>query len=650
MTKKKERENLSDLSVDELIEKWRQVKGLLESLEDDYRKAEISEDSYKEAKQKNERKFKQLTEILAGWGITKDQLEAKPAEAAGGGDAGGAAGGGGSEAGSEAAGEAKTTDKAGKKPAETKETKPAKAEESAPSTGQAAAPAQPPTQPGVSMDVIEAKMDTKLEKLSANIDTLKETNSGLSERMSTLNESIGELRSQGTQREGVIKDLQNKMETVDEQVSSISPQKYSKALEKRDKTAGKQDMRIEKLEMKTSDIAKVTGDIRRLLESVGGLENVSNVSKDMRKRLVQVKELYDEIQKLSSRIEKIYIELNKRMENFAVYRSKQENIEGVVKDVIKSVDAVAVRMDDYVTIVNFDNLKKSITDLEIKINTLQEMIGKVIPVARMKIPQPIQDLQEEQEAIQSLMDSLESEYNEGRMKKAAYDVIKNKNVKKIKQIQDALKNEWGRFEKILTGSAKAGTGQAPSQQPKGPEKQVDEVQHEASTENKPLIKKKPAPGKTVPEVVVKKKPLKPITPEKPSKPVQPKPITKEPVPTKPLATKPVPSKPAITKPVTKKTSAGAEFMAMGKMAKQLETGKKAKKIKPAAVKKLIKKPMPVKKPKQEQNKQPKVKAAEPKPSPPMSEKDSMLVALEDSYKKGLLSKEVYEKTKKMLES
>jgi len=170
MTKKKEKENLSDMSVDELIEKWKQVKELLDSLEDDYRKAEISESSYREAKEKNQRKFKQLTEILAGWGITNDQLESKPETGgkAGGGASAAEPGGDAGKAGGEAAIEnigaeapsdetAEPPKTAGKEPAAG-----AQPERAHPQAQPAAAAISPPAQPSVSMDAIEAKIDARM--------------------------------------------------------------------------------------------------------------------------------------------------------------------------------------------------------------------------------------------------------------------------------------------------------------------------------------------------------------------------------------------------------------------------------------------------------------------------------------------------------
>jgi len=619
--KKEPKEDLSNMSVDELIEKWKQIKGLLDTLEDDYRGAEISEDAYKEAKEKNTKKFSQLTEILAGWGITQDQLEEKSAA--------GASAGAAAEKPDEKEGGAAGTAEAAKQPAGSgAKAKPSP--EAAPGGAATAAPAQAavaaPAQPGVSMDVIEAKVDAKIEKVKANIETMKETNAGVSERMQTINESVGELRSQGAQRESVLKDTQSKVESLGEEISAINPTKFSKELEKRDKTAGQQDMRIEKLEVKESEIAKTVGEIRKLLESIGGLENIATVSKEIGEKMADVKEIANDMKKLSTKTERMYVSLNKRMEDFAVYKSKQESMEGVVKDVIKSLDVLSVRMDDYVTMSNFDNLKKTISDLDIRVVTVKNMIGKLIPVARMKIPQQISDLQEEREAIKSLIESIESEYSEGKLTKGRYSIAAKKNLQKLRGIEARLKTEWGRFEKMVVRATKGETGN----------KIETKIPVTKPTAAKPSIAK---PATTRP-VATKPAITKPVAKRKPLKPIAKKPMSiKQP----PARSKPM----KMATKVMKATKTGIKPKKTGVLVKERKVLSRIAKMDKGAGKKpgsapgaSVKRKVPVV--------AKTVKHAETRAKPVKSEADSMLSALEDSYKKGLLSKEAYESTKKML--
>ncbi len=675
--KKKQEENFSDMSVDELQDRWKQIKELLDSLEDDYRNAEISEDAYKEAKEKNTQKFNELTEILKGWGITADQLTAAPE----GGEEK-------KEGGNEGKKGGKPAGDTGKKEKENPPEKPAssgKTEQPEPSGPPAASPAAA----GVSMDVIETKIDAKMEKLKANLDVIKETGTAQSERMQMMSESIGELKSQGTHREGVLSDLQSKFDTLEEQLKEINPNKYNKELEKRDKTSEQQDMRLEKLEVKSTQMAQTVGEIKKLLESIGGLENVAAISKEVGKKLEQVNQRFKDLSQLGSKIERMYTDLNKRMEDFAIYKSKQENLEALSKDLVRSVDTISTRMDDYVTLENFDSLKKNISDVDLKISTLKEMIDKLIPIAKMKIPQPIKDLQEEQEAIKTMLQSMDEEYQAGNLEKDKYEAIHKKNAEKLSGIQGRLKSEWQRFERMVTGASKsaniAQSGGSPSGQKTKPA-QENPVQQspkeEGGNETKPAAKpagkgkpiqpesQKPAetpaeettseeatkgkqPAGEEEQVITKKMKhvmntgsfdgLKKMGKNKEDKPARnddkktaggkkaaPTETRKEGNPKVVAAkTAPVQSKTA-GKPKPAKTKA-----ALPAAGKKGTKGKKNTKTTFKTDADPLKKEVAKEKPKQ------KTEALD---------KQTMMEALEDSFKKGHISKEAYESTKKILEA
>jgi len=610
--KKVEAENLEALSVDELVEKWRQIKDFLSSLEDDYRNAEVSEDAYKEAKEKNERKLKQMGGMITDWGISLDEIQSKAAPAPG--------------AAAEAAGPAKEAkpaaetvaaeEEADEKPEPPKAKKGAKAAEPV----NAAAPIVVAAAPGMSMDVVEAKIAAKSEKMSATIDSVKEAQNRISERLQTLAESIGEFRSQGSQRESVVKELQSRLETVMEQVAEIDPQRFSKELQKRDKSSSQQDMRLEKIEMKVSQVTSTVGEIRKTLESIGGLENIAEVSREIGKKMSQVSSTYSEMTKLASRTERIYLELNKRMEDFAVYKSKQEGMEELAKDMVRSIDTLNVRMENYVTLESFDNLKKNLSDLEMKINALADMIGKLIPIARMKIPEEVRDLQEEREAVQAIMESLESEYNEGKMAKARYEVAKKKNVEKLGRVQEALRKEWDRFEKMVTRSS----GQAGPEAAKAAEK-AEAAGGKAESSPGPVEARREG---------AEPEPMAEQEKEDQSKPIDAKAAKRE------------------EAEETAKEAAGGR-KGKNRAASDGKGSGIAQKAKEKAMAKGKEKAGKEAAPKTSGGKQsskPGGKGMTAKTEPkPMSEKERMLAALEDSFKRGKLSKEAYERSRKLLE-
>jgi len=65
-----EKEKNLDLSVDDLVKQKEEIEMLLSSLEDEYRNASISDKSYKEVKEKNQKRLDQIKSKLEELGIS----------------------------------------------------------------------------------------------------------------------------------------------------------------------------------------------------------------------------------------------------------------------------------------------------------------------------------------------------------------------------------------------------------------------------------------------------------------------------------------------------------------------------------------------------------------------------------------------------
>ena len=71
--------DLTQMSVKEIIQTKDEVKLLLASLEDQYRKAETSDKTYKESKGKNKKKLEEIKNVLIDMGL-RDIVEQPPKE------------------------------------------------------------------------------------------------------------------------------------------------------------------------------------------------------------------------------------------------------------------------------------------------------------------------------------------------------------------------------------------------------------------------------------------------------------------------------------------------------------------------------------------------------------------------------------------
>ena len=283
--------SLMELSVDELIKKRDELRAFLQTLEDDYRKSAISEEAYNEAKRKNQKKLDAVISLLADWGI-KDEPP-KPSE-----------------------------EPSGETPRDTSEEgikeKDVSIEEKSVSSGT------------VDMGLVEEKIKTETDKLQAMIDAVKETGAAMDDRLQKLTESIGEIRSLVYQRESSIRDIIDRLERLEEEVKLMQPERFEKELSKRDRRATEDEMKIEKLEVKVSEIVKIVDRIRRIMESIGGLENISEVNQKIREHMAEIEGAIKYVKQLSKKIEKMYVDMNKKTEDFILYKSKQDTMSEVI--------------------------------------------------------------------------------------------------------------------------------------------------------------------------------------------------------------------------------------------------------------------------------------------------------------------------------
>lgn len=412
MAKKKEDLNdLEQLSVKDLQATKAQMETLLASLEDDFRKAAITEKSYKEVKTKNKAKLDKIKDILYNMGITEESQPPAPASAV-------------------AAMEAVNP--------------------SPLSTPAAPAAAPAAAQPMVMMapradGISEVKFTGEIERIKALIDAIKEGRASTDEKISRVTESVGELRSLVYQREGTAKEHDITFQKLQEQVANLKPEQIEREFAKRDKTLAAEDMRLEKVEFKTADLIKNLGDIRALLKSIGGLENIATVNRQIAEKVAAIDDRSKKTERLANKTEEIFVDISKKMEDFYLFKTKVESVDEVVKELMKSTDNLGVQLKEYVSKTDLESLKEDIAGVNTRLAEVKRLMDLVIPVMKLKIPENIQTLQKEKEAVEMVITSLEDSFRKGKIPKQEFKDAKRKNREKLENIAGQLQKAWQEF-------------------------------------------------------------------------------------------------------------------------------------------------------------------------------------------------------------
>ncbi|MCK5290087.1 MAG: hypothetical protein KAJ56_04000, partial [Candidatus Aenigmarchaeota archaeon] len=328
-----------------------------------------------------------------------------------------------------------------------------------PPAGTPPASAPPPAQSvELIMQKFSEKFNVDIERIKATIDALKEARTSNDERMQTISEGLTELRTTVMQREAGIKEQELKFTSVKELVEDIEPEKINKQFMKRDQFASEMEVRIEKLEVKMEDVIRTTGSINTLLKSIGGLENVANIDHEVAKKMEHMSKTEKSMDNLSSKLEKMFLAMNKNLEDFEVYEARQDNMNEVLNDMVKNVDKLGIKFDNYIDKKDMTKIEGTIETLAEKLELMMKIVKKAVPFAEAEIPKELQVLENKKEDIRSLLSALESEHHKKQISDKEYVTIKKKNEESLEKINEDV----GKIMRNLIGKKEDSTASGPA--------------------------------------------------------------------------------------------------------------------------------------------------------------------------------------------
>lgn len=531
-------------TLDELKRKKDEINALLSSLEDAYNEATILEDDYNDIKARNEKKLKEIEGKI-------DSLESK-----------------GSETGEPepaetpapsqpAEAEAPSYSKYGAPPPPPPDS--ASAPETTPSPGPAAsqpAPAEeppplpqgtqapsPPLAPepkaeaaeqktgkreelskedlrkleneiaGKVKDMVEeigakvsqkdllemknnfTKYETEMEKMKAKVEAASEAKNLLDEKIQRLVEGMAEIRTTVNEREASLKERDVKFEKIMDVMDRLKPESLIVELQKRDRKMEDQKMRIDKLEETTNEMTQMLRRIEKILKDIGSLENVIKVSNEASETLMNMQNMERNNQKTLDKVQGIYAELSKRMEDFMLYRAKQDRMEDLINDALKNMDEVNTKMASLVTRDDLESLQGNMmSSVDSKIESAVAAIPAA-PSGRTESPAGAA-AESEKEEIEDLLKSLEEEVKSGTISKEEYEQMKKANLEKLEKLEKKTEekpspapapepagkdpDESGKEDKESGGKE----GKKPDKEEKGKEEKEEDEKKEKSPERK----------------------------------------------------------------------------------------------------------------------------------------------------------------------
>jgi len=167
------------------------------------------------------------------------------------------------------------------------------------------------------------------------------------------------------------------------------------------------------------------------------------------------------MQKMFDKVQGLYAELSKRMEEFMLYRAKQDRMEDLLTETIKNVDELMTKSAYFIT---KDDLEAFRATLATEVSPTKEEVSY--------------DLASQKEEIEIFLKTLDEEFKNKSISKEEYEKLKKANIDKLKEIESKMKASS--TTNILSEEKQTTSPQ--------PSKEKKEVSKESKEKNEALLK------------------------------------------------------------------------------------------------------------------------------------------------------------------
>jgi len=295
-------------------------------------------------------------------------------------------------------------------------------------------------------------MNGEVERTKALVESTKESRGLMDDKLQHIVESFAEIRSIVYQREAASKEQEVLLDKLKDAMSKVDTARILREFTVRDEQIKDVNTRLEKLERGVKMLSDSNSKIKGLLTDVGSLENILKASKMVKEKLERIQEIEERMKANSSRLDGVYVDMKKKLDEFSTYKVKQDKLEGMANDIFRNVEELTRRLTDFVTKDDLDAARKLIQ------NTKEELVASIEiskRTASPSLPLGTSGLQEEKEEIESLLSMLEENLKNKEISEEEYNNAKSKNLQKLRGIEEKMES----YSRAPPGKGKMQEGQ-----------------------------------------------------------------------------------------------------------------------------------------------------------------------------------------------
>ena len=225
----------------------------------------------------------------------------------------------------------------------------------------------------------------RIEKIDGKLEILTKFRDEMSERATQLAEEIGELRSMILERERSLDKMKSEFEKVQESVSELEPIKIRKEMERREGKILEVSAKLEKIESMVKQLSEENKKFKDLFSKIKSFENLVDMYYDVSRRVSQIKDVKNYVDRVASKVENIFSELNEKLGELENQKDRIEKLDELTVEMTKMLDEMSAKLTHFVKDKDLKDLKKTIEE------DVDKMLKSRVPTVRVRGDKWVQD-------------------------------------------------------------------------------------------------------------------------------------------------------------------------------------------------------------------------------------------------------------------
>ncbi|MEM3373967.1 MAG: hypothetical protein QXE31_01980 [Candidatus Woesearchaeota archaeon] len=278
------------------------------------------------------------------------------------------------------------------------------------------------------------QVNSSAAALSAEIIKLKAQFDQFSELRKVINEQIGELRGMIMDTNRSMQDVEIKTVKAVDLVEAVHPDKLMVEVRKQDAKIEALKAGIESNDSIMKSLMEQLKDMRHEISTFRGVEQVVKLNEEVKKELMDIKKIEATVERHSDKIEGIFIETQKKFQEFDSLNDKFKELQKQVSSLLENSDQVKVKLATTAS-------KKEVEDLVNKFNDFEKHVGNIIDLLTKRTDDTLKEIDERFKKLENSM----NDAFEKRLKRAE---LMNSLIEKIEKDAPRIAKELQISEKL----------------------------------------------------------------------------------------------------------------------------------------------------------------------------------------------------------